>query len=486
MGKDKKLEKSNNKNLLEKNKKAILIGSAVVVVTISSVLAYTLVASNNVKAWESKVYPGVSVYGVDVSGLTKDEALNSLNEKLSTNIMDKTLVVTVGDKKLDLSYADLAPGYDAEAIVSEAMKYGKDGNMLAKNSKIKKGKTYDMEAKISYDESKLKAFEESVKEAVDIEAKDAKISISGGNISIAPEVVGYKIDAEELHNKLIENINGDPTHEVNLAFDLKETKARVTTEDLKKIDGTIGSYSTSYKDGGDGRVKNMQIAAQTVNGVLLMPGDEFSYNDLIGDTTPDKGYEKANTYIGNKIVPDYGGGICQVSTTLYRAVMRANMRSTERANHSLTVSYSQPGLDATVAYGVVDYKFKNPYDFPVYISGYVGGGTVSFSIYGNKAGMNGKTYELVNEVHETYSPQKEYVDDATLEVGKEVTEKSGMPGYKASSYQITYENGKEVNREFIATDVYLTTNSIVKRGTKKPEATQPPAEQQPAVETPAQ
>ncbi|MGL5353810.1 MAG: VanW family protein, partial [Clostridium sp.] len=398
----------------------------------------------------------------------------------------KTLIVTVGDKKLNLSYADLAPGYDAEAIVIEAMEYGKDGSMLAKNRKIKKGKAYDVEAGISYDEAKLKEFEDNVKSTVDVEAEDAKLSINGGEISIIPEVVGYKIDGEDLHNKLVENINGDPTHEVNLEFELKESKARVTSEDLKKIDGVIGSHSTSYKDGGDGRVKNMQVAAQTVNGVILMPGDEFSYNELIGDTTPDKGYEKANTYVGNKIVPDYGGGICQVSTTLYRAVMRANMRSTERANHSLTVSYSEPGLDATVAYGVIDYKFKNPYDFPVYISGYVGGGTVGFSIYGNKAGMDGKTYELVNEVHETYNPGKEYIDDPTLEVGKEVTQSYGMPGYKASSYQVTYENGKEINREFIATDVYLTTNSVIKRGTKKPEVVKPPVETPPTAETPAE
>ncbi|MDZ4941438.1 VanW family protein, partial [Clostridium perfringens] len=133
-----------------------------------------------------------------------------------------------------------------------------------------------------------------------------------------------------------------------------------------------------YRDTGDGRVRNMQIAAETVNGTIVMPGEEFSYNALIGDTTPDKGYEKANTYVGNKIVPDYGGGICQVSTALYRAAMRANLRSTERANHSLTGSYSEPGLDATVAYGFVDYKFKNSYDFPIYIQGYVGGGSVSF------------------------------------------------------------------------------------------------------------
>lgn len=475
MKKNKNPQKRNYNELLKKNKRPIIVGSVISVVIIASILAYKLGVNNNVKAWESKVYPGVNVYGVDIGGLTKEEAINSLNEKLSVNIMDKILAVKVGDQNLNLTYSDLNPGYDVEAIAENAIKYGKEDSIFAKNSKIKKGKAHSIEGKISYDEAKLKEFEDTVKSTVNVEAKDAKISINSGSISITPEVVGYKIDEEDLHNKLVENINGDPSNKVNLTLDLKEYKARVTKDDLSKINGKISSYSSKYRNNGDGRVRNMEIAAQTVNGIVLMPGDEFSYNDLIGDTTPDKGYEKANTYVGNKIVPDYGGGICQVSTTLYRAVMRANIKSTQRANHSLTVSYSEPGLDATVSYGVIDYKFKNTYDFPVYIEGYVSGGTVGFSIYGEQSALKGKTYELVNEVHETYKPGNEYIDDPTLEVGKEVNQSSGMTGYKASAYQVTYENGIEVNREFISTDVYGTTNNVVKRGTKKPEATPPPA-----------
>ncbi|WP_253199712.1 VanW family protein [Clostridium gasigenes] len=475
MKKNKSLQKSNYNELFEKNKKPIMIGSVVLVAIIASSLAYGIGLNKNVKAWENKVYPGVNVYGVDIGGLTKEEAIKSLNEKLSVNIMDKTLSVTVREKSLDLRYSDLNPSYDVETIATDAVKYGKDGSNFAKNSKIKNDKSHNIEWKISYDEDKLKEFEDTVKSTVDVESKDAKISINSGNIGIIPEVVGNKIDEGDLHNKLVENINGNSSNKVELNFELKESKARVTKEDLSKVDGKISSYSSKYRNTGDGRVKNMEIAAQTVNGVLLMPGDEFSYNDLIGDTTPDKGYEKANTYVGNKIVPDYGGGICQVSTTLYRAVMKANIRSTARTNHSLTVSYSEPGLDATVSYGSLDYKFKNTYDFPVYIEGYIGGGNIGFNIYGNQSGFGEKTYELVNEVHETYKPGNEYVDDPTLEVGKEVVQSSGMTGYKASSYQVTYENGAEVKREIVATDVYGTTNNVVKRGTKKPVNTPPPA-----------
>ncbi|WP_347707744.1 VanW family protein [Clostridium sp. 1001275B_160808_H3] len=467
-------EQKNNlkKTISPKYKNTVIAAIAIAIIIIVGIISYIFSVNNRVAAWENKVYPGIAVYGVELGGLSKEEATNSLNEKLSNLIMDKKLDILVGDKKLELAYSEIKPKYDIESIAEEAFNYGKDGGMFSKNSLIKNDDDINIEAKITYDEESLKAFEEKVKTEVNVAPKDATIEINSGNIVVTSEVVGKKIDEEELHNKLVENINGDPTNTVELTFELKEEQAKVKAEDLNKVTGKISGYSSSYKDTGDGRVKNMQIAAQIVNGTVVMPGEEFSYNALIGDTTPDKGYEKANTYIGNEIVPDYGGGICQVSTTLYRAAMRANLRSTERMNHSLTVSYSEPGLDATVANGVIDYKFKNSYDFPVYIQGYVAGGTVSFNIYGNVEAMGGKTYELVNEVHEKYNPEVKYEDDPTMEEGTEKVVSHGMPGYKASSYQITYENGVEVDREFIATDVYLTTNTVIKRGTKKKETPQ--------------
>lgn len=469
-------KKDKKKINFPQNKNMIIATIVITILVIIGIIGYIFSVNNRVAEWENKIYPGITVYGVDLGGLSKEEAISSLNEKLSNLIMDKKLDVLVGDKKLELSYSEINPKYDTEAIAEEAFNYGKDGGVFAKNSLIKNNDDINIEAKITYDEESLKVFEEKVKAEVNVEPKNATIEINSGNIVVTPEVVGKQIDDEELHNKLVENINGDPSSIVELTFELKEEQAKIKAEDLNKITGKISGYSSNYKDSGDGRVKNMQIAAQTVNGTVVMPGEEFSYNELIGDTTPDKGYEKANTYIGNEIVPDYGGGICQVSTTLYRAAMRANLRSTERMNHSLTVSYSEPGLDATVAYGVIDYKFKNSYDFPVYIQGYVGGGTVTFNIYGNVEGMGGKTYELVNEVHEKYNPEVKYEDDPTMEEGTEKVVSYGMPGYKASSYQITYENGVEVDRKLIATDVYMTTNTVIKRGTKKKETPQKPTE----------
>ncbi|WP_156626696.1 vancomycin resistance protein [Clostridium tertium] len=452
------------------NKNTLILAGIVILVLIIGIISYIFSVNKKVASWQDKIYPGVTVYGVDLGGLNEEEAAKLLEEKLPNMILDKKLVVQVEDKSLELTYDELKPTYNPEEVVKAAMLVGKDDGIFTKNSYVKGKKTTNVDTKLSYNEEALLAFEDKVINEVGVKPKNATIEINSGNISIVDEVSGKTIDKEELHNKLVENINGDPSHEAILTFDLVVEEARIKAEDLASITGKISSYSTSYVNTGDGRVKNMELAADIVNGTILMPGDEFSYNGLIGDTTPEKGYEKANTYVGNEIVPDYGGGICQVSTTLYRAVMRANIRSTERMNHSLTVSYSEPGLDATVANPYIDYKFVNTYDFPVYIQGYVSGGEVNFTLYGNVEAMGNKTYDLVNEIHEKYNPEVKYEDDPTMEEGTEKVVSHGMPGYKASSYQVTYENGVEVDREFIATDVYMTTDTVVKKGTKKKEA----------------
>ena len=463
------------------NKNTLIAAGVIIALIIVGIIGYFFSINKKVAAWEDKIYSEIYVYGVNIGELNKEEAIDLLNEKLPQAIMDKKLKVVVGDKSVELSYDEINPTYNVEDIVNEALAYGKDKGVFAKNSLIKGKDEINLDANISFDEEALLAFENKVLEEVNIEPKNASIQISSGNISVTPEVSGKTIDKEELHNKLIENINGDPNQEVELTFELVEQEAKIKADDLNKITGQISSYSSSYVNTGDGRVKNMEIAANTINGTIVMPGEEFSYNALIGDTTPEKGYEKANTYVGNEIVPDYGGGICQVSTTLYRAVMRANIRSTERMNHSLTVSYSEPGLDATVANPYIDYKFVNTYDFPIYIQGYVSGGVVNFAIYGNVEAMGNKTYDLVNEVHEKYDPEIKYEEDSTMYEGTEKVVSYGMPGYKASSYLVTYENGVEVSREFIATDVYMTTNTVVKKGTKKKE--EPKKEEQKKEET---
>ena len=247
-------------------------------------------------------------------------------------------------------------------------------------------------------------------------------------------------------------------------MDVETTKPRVTKEDLSKIKGLMGTFSTNYATSAAGRSNNIEIATKVINGTVVMPGETFSFNDIVGPRTVERGYQEAGTYVGNKVEPGIGGGICQVSTTLYRAAMKANLRSVERTNHSMVVGYAQPGLDATVSYGYLDYKFKNTYDFPIYIQGSTVGKVVTYNIYGDPSSLNGKTYDMANEILETIPPETKVVPDNTLPEGKEVSEGAGMTGYKARSYQITYENGVEVKRDVVSTDSYASVGIVVRKG----------------------
>lgn len=470
---------NNLKVLVEKNKKLLLMVLAILVIVVASVAAYIYSVNKAVVAWEDKVYPGVEVYGVSLGGATKEEGLKIIEEQLMPKINSKKIIIKVGDKVNEITYSDIAPNYDANSILDEAMSYGKNQSLFKKKSLISKEEKHEIKPDITYDEELLKVKEEEIRNKVDIKPVNAKLVINGSTPVVTEGTVGYMIDSEEFHKGIMESINGNPLENSELTFELKETKPSITAEELKKVNGKISSFTTSFRKGYDtGRDKNMEVALNYINGTVLMPGDVFSYYEKIGATTPEKGYELSNVYVADRIEKDYGGGVCQVSSTLYRAAMGANLRSVERRNHSMTVSYAEPGLDATYASGYIDYKFKNNYNFPVYIQGYISGNNVVVNVFGNVEGMEGKTYKMVNEIIETYQPKLVEKQDPSMYVGEKKVQQNGMVGYKAKGYLVTYQNGVEINKELISTDVYNTMNRVVLVGTKprpQQEAPKPPA-----------
>jgi len=451
-----------------KNKKIFTVMLGLVVIGAVCLSAYTLATKKVVEKWEDKVYPGITIDNIDVGSMSKEEAKVKLEEVLQNQIREKSLHIKVEDKDFELIYSDINPDYDIDKAVKQAFNLGKNEGVLAKYSMIKKGEVQDIPIEFTYDEEKLKSFEESIKNEVNSEPKNATIVISNGSISVQSESDGKTINMEELDGRIKEALNSNLNETIEL--ELETVKATITAEDLSKIKGPMGTYSSSYGTSALGRSTNIELATKSVNGTILMPGEVFSFNDVVGDRSIERGYQEAGTYVGNKVEPGIGGGICQVSSALYRAAMRANLRSTERTNHSMVVGYMEPGLDATVSYGYLDYKFKNTYDFPIYIEGVTAGKVATYTIYGDPAALNGKKYEMVNEIINVYPPETKEVQDPTLPEGERVNEGGAMTGYKVNSYQITYENGVEVNRELVATDNYAKVDSIVKVGTMKVES----------------
>ncbi|BCZ44836.1 exported protein [Clostridium gelidum] len=441
---------------------------AFVVIVAAALSAYSLSIKGVVKEWDNKIYPGVTVQDVDLGGMTKEEAKNKLTETFEAAIGNKKLSIIAGDKQYELIYSDIMPKCDIDGTVEQAYKFGKESGIFKKYRAIKNSDNEKNQISLgfSYDEEKLKAYEEKLQKDVTQSAKDATISIEKDKIVVKAGIEGKTINLDKLDNQLKDNINGELDSKDNVTVDLETTKPRVTKEDLSKIKNVMGTFSSSYGTSAAGRSNNIEIATAAINGTVVMPGETFSFNDIVGPRTVERGYQEAGTYVGNKVEPGIGGGICQVSTTIYRAAMKSNLRSVERTNHSMVVGYAQPGLDATVSYGYLDYKFKNTYDFPIFIQGSTIGKVMTYNIYGDTSALNGKTYDMANEITETIPPETKVVPDITLPEGKEVSEGTGMTGYKAKSYQITYENGVEIKRDVVSTDNYASVGIVVKKGTK--------------------
>lgn len=463
-------------NEVRKNKtlKLVVAGTvAVVVIGLSGAGVYAMNVKNQVAKWDNKIYQGVKINDVDLSGKTKEEAVKLLEDSFSNTIKQKKLVVKALDQNFELDYSNLNPQFNVQEMAQKALEEGKNLTLFQKNNIIKNGTNKNLPLEFKYDDSKIKAFEQQIESKINQDPVDAKISISGGNINITDDQTGRKVNAEELDKLIKTNINGKIEQQTVVQAPIEEVKPKYPKAELAKIDGKISTFSTSFATSNPQRSANVTLASNFINAKVLMPGDTFSYNEAVGERTTARGFKDAAIFVGDKVEQGVGGGICQVSTTLYRAAMRAGIRSTERSNHSMPTSYSDVGLDATVYWGSLDYKFKNTYNFPIYIESYTSNKNVYVNFYGNIAGMGGKTYELFADTLAKYEPTISKVDDSSLMEGQTQWDKHPVTGYKVKSYLVTYQNGKEIARENVATDNYQKVNGVMRVGTKK--ATPPPA-----------
>ena len=454
---------------LKSKKTPIIIIGIIIFSLILGASAYTAYSYSEVKKWNNVIYPGVTVGDIDISGETKEEALKKLQSNISDKVNSYKIIIEMEGKSYELSMESLGFQYNFEKIVDEAYNYGKDLKLFSKYSLIKHPSEVKIDYEYTYNEEAIDTYVQGIADELNKEAKNASISISGGNIKVTDDVKGYKVNGDSIKEEIMLKLSEGITDNITIEGSGEVVEAKVTGEALRKIDTRISSYTTNYSSSAAGRAYNVELSAKSINGTVLMPGEVFSYNGVVGERTTARGYREAGVYVGNKVEQGIGGGICQTSSTLYVAAMNANLRSVSRRNHSMTVSYMPAGMDATVNWGSIDYQFKNNYDFPVYIQAVTSNRNLTISFYGNKAGMAGKTYKLTSQVVQTIEPSTKVIEDGTMNEGTTSWDQKPVTGYVAKSYLITYKNGTEINREQIATDKYIAVDGIMRKGTKKVE-----------------
>jgi vancomycin resistance protein YoaR len=234
------------------------------------------------------------------------------------------------------------------------------------------------------------------------------------------------------------------------------------------ITEVVSRYRTHFNQADANRTANLKLAGAGVDQVLLRPGELFSFNRHVGPRIPSSGYREAPVVANGKLVPGIGGGVCQVSSTLYNAALLANLQIETRHRHSLASAYVPPGRDATVAYDYFDFRFRNVHDRPVVVDVEFGRGWLEVRILGRR--VPGERIELQSEIVETYPPTLEEVPDPTLPAGKRILKSKGAPGYRVKVWQLFYQDGALVERRLVSQDRYQALRGVVRVGTGRPPA----------------
>lgn len=447
----------------------IIIFLAILLLIFSGVLIYATTLMNT-----NKIYTNIFVNGVDVSNLSIDEA----NALLSKSFKYGDLTLENESKKWVQNLDKLGFKYNIHQCVVSAYDIGRKGDFLSNAFtvlKLKFGAKENISLKATEDFEKLNEFYTKVTSEVDSSPVNASVSVNAGAITVNPSKNGYKVEVDKLKEEVKTALQKSENKSVNLPIPVIIQEPKIKTEQLSSINGVIASYNTKYSMGDAERAYNVSLSAQKLDNQLLMPGDEISFQHLLGEVSVANGFKAAKIIVNNEYRDGLGGGVCQVSSTLYNALLLGNIDITQRTNHSLPIGYVPIGRDATIAVPGPDLKYKNNNSFPVLIKTYAYNGTMTAQIYGDTT--KSKKIDLYSEVTSTIAPNVIYKNDPNLPKGREQVDDYGHTGYTSVTYKII--DGKKT---VISRDRYAMKPKIIRTGTG-PELTPPPEQktEQPAT-----
>ncbi|MHB1191358.1 MAG: VanW family protein, partial [Armatimonadota bacterium] len=419
----------------------------VIAVSISVVIAAAIGCAAAL-LWGDAVYPGVRVAGVEVGGLSQAEA-----EAALPVLSDREIALRYPGGTVLAKLSELGASPDAEATALAAYRYGRKGSLVTRLRDVLKARRSGAEVPVVYrfDDSRHLS---SLASKLNRPPVDARPVMASGAVSVSKEAAGLALDEAESLSRLVRAVQaGADSVELVMA----EIEPKVRAADLKGIDGVIGTYATHFKPWERNRTHNLTLAVRMVNGILLRPGEVFSYNKTVGPRLEERGFRNAPIFVKGEVEPGMGGGVCQISTTIYNAALLADMKILARSHHSRPVAYAPVGRDATVAYPAIDLKFQNTTDSPVYIAISMSGNTVEASFFGKK--QEGREVSLVRVEHRIIPPSEERkeVDNLT----EPVVEKEGRPGHRASTYRVVRQGGVVVRRELISNDYYRPEKRVI-------------------------
>ncbi|HAX74054.1 MAG TPA: vanomycin resistance protein VanB [Firmicutes bacterium] len=358
-------------------------------------------AKGLVQAYQDVVLPNVFVNGTDVSQMSLEEVQFVIESEMSL-IRRRSITVKIDEAVHEVQLSQFDPTFEknSESLAREIVDFNHDLNWLELASQIKQPLAYEFEIKYDVDEGLIYDFAKQLeREVYEPKIESTLNMVSYGSFVIEEGKDGVSLNSEWLANLLKDEIEGGGKDPIVIEMNKTTISREEKTDDLKTVDTLIASYSSLFNPN-TLRAINVQLAAKKVDQTVLRSGDTFSYGEAIEPVDYAHGFVNATTfYLGQK-VPAVGGGICQVSSTLYNAQLLAGIVATKRQNHSLSVGYVPLGQDATYSEGSIAYEFINTLDYPIYIHAYTEGGVLTVELWSNSDALNGIRYYPKTDISE--------------------------------------------------------------------------------------
>lgn len=415
-------------------------------------------------------YPGIEIEGVDVGGRQLGEVLASLQSHEEELRRQASLTLVCGSQTWNITPDDLDYYSDYEAVVSQAYGLGREGNVRNRYEAIQRLNQSGASFSIArgFDPSLLRIITDQIADELSYEAINATVSEFDAvslRFTFTNETEGRYVDPEQLYSSALSALQSGGGQTIAISQQIIEPAA--TKNELAESFGQITEAKTSTSGSNRNRINNIELALESLNGVCIEPGETFSFNAVVGQRTQERGYKMAGAFVDGLVTEELGGGICQVSTTLFNAVAKANLGIVERQPHSRPVGYVDKGKDAAVSWPNQDFKFINNTDFPVYIVTSLSEtqNRCIISIYGQQH-PDGKSIIIESEVTEVLQPEEDrYIYTTELSTGQKELVEEAREGYRAVAYKIWLDaDGEEISREVLCNSKYNAAGAVYRVG----------------------
>lgn len=418
---------------------------------------------------EDTVKTGVYVETVDLSGKTRTEAKAAIEAYVEELKQAEITLLAADNNEVVTTAGELGMVWKNTDVVTEALEIGTHGNIIERYTMLKdlEHENLVMPLELSFDEQAISTLLTEKAAKYDREAVNTSLKRVNDEFQVIEGQTGYMLDVETsvdlVNNYLTQEWDRQPC---SISLEIAVDEPKGSAEELKAVQDVLGTSTTSYTSSNSSRSANVQNGSDLINGITLYPGEEFSTYETVAPFTEANGYHMAGSYINGKVVDSLGGGICQVSTTLYNAVLNSELDVTERHNHSMIVTYVDPSADAAIAESSgKDFRFVNNTDYPIYIESFTKDKKITINIYGKESRDAARKVRYESEILEVINPSTDQIyADAGQPVGYVVVESAHI-GYKAKLWKIVTENGVEVSREQVNSSSYKMTPRSATIGT---------------------